>query len=177
MSNIFRNIRKRSNGIEGINIAKAITCFAIASTISIMPTYAQNITTDGNTNTTIQSCGKISNISTSTIKGSTGFNSFNKFNVLEDTTVNLILPGSTSKLINLIKEGPSNINGTLNSIQNGQVGGDIFLVNPYGFIVGNSGVINVGGLTVATPTVDFVDNFFTAPGVIDENKLNALKNN
>lgn len=156
-------------------VTKFLSFVALAATVSVLPVQAQNISIDGNTNTIIQNNGSITNISTSTIHNTTAFNSFKSFNISESEIVNLLLPGSTSTLVNLIKQGPSNINGTLNSIMNGKPGGNIFLVNPYGIIVGNTGVINVGSLVVATPTANFVDTFFDAPGMVNLQSLNSLE--
>ena len=56
------------------------------------------------------------------------------------------------------------------------VGGNIFLVNPYGVTVGNQGVINVGSLTVTTPTTNFVDNFFSSTGNVNDASVTSLLN-
>ncbi|MGD9580142.1 MAG: leukotoxin LktA family filamentous adhesin [Vampirovibrionia bacterium] len=152
-----------------------MSCITLAATVSVLPVGAQNITIDGNTNTILDKNGNITNISTSTIYNKTGFNSFNTFNISESEVVNLLLPASTSTLVNLIKQGHSNINGVLNSIMDNKPGGNIFLVNPHGVIVGNTGFVNVGSLVVTTPTTNFVDSFFDSPGVVNVQSFDDLK--
>ena len=49
------------------------------------------------------------------------------------------------------------INGTVNAIQNRQIGGNLFFLSKDGMAVGKSGVINTGSLYVMTPTQDFMD--------------------
>lgn len=49
------------------------------------------------------------------------------------------------------------INGTVNAIQNSQIGGNLFFLSKDGMAVGKSGVINTGSLYVMTPTQDFMD--------------------
>lgn len=49
------------------------------------------------------------------------------------------------------------INGTVNAIQNRQIGGNLFFLSKDGMAVGKSGVINTGSLYVITPMQDFMD--------------------
>lgn len=49
------------------------------------------------------------------------------------------------------------INGTVNAIQNSQIGGNLFFLSQDGMAVGKSGVINTGSLYVMTPTPDFME--------------------
>ena len=109
----------------------------IAYNYSIMGVYGQQITTDGNTTTQISSNQNVSTITTSTIKNNNAFNSFSRFNINQGNVVNLIFPGETQNLINIIKSDKSTIDGTLNGIQNSHIGGNMFLVNPYGVIIGD----------------------------------------
>ena len=104
------------------------------------------------------------------------FNSFKRFNVNSANTVNVIVPNSVDHLINLVHSEKSKLDGTLNFLQNGKVGGNVFFVNPHGITVGAQGVINVGSLTAVTPTQQFMNGFFTAPGKVDINSLDNLVN-
>src|SRR5690606_23232148 len=61
-----------------------------------------------------------------------------------------------------------------NSIKNNKVGGNVFFASPQGFVVGTHGVLNVGSLTVATPTAAFITDFFSSPGTPVEESLSAL---
>ena len=126
---------------------------------------AQSIRADGRTQTVVTTSGPITNITTGTVSGVNAFNSFAVFNVGQGATANLFLPTGTVNLINLVRDERSMINGTLNSVMNGHIGGNVYFANPLGFVVGAQGVLNVGSLNVTTPTRSFVDNFFNAFGV------------
>lgn len=134
------------------------------------PVLAQSIgiVPDGRTQTQLNTRGGVTDISTATIRGNTGFNSFSRFNVDAGKTVNLLLPGQTSNLLNLVYGEQSNINGLVNAYKNGAIGGNVFFFNPYGVVVGSTGVINVGSLTIATPTTAFMDKLISPLGVVDD---------
>lgn len=112
---------------------------------------ANTITLDGATDTTVDVAGKVSDIHTATVRGKAGFNSFGDFKVSQGNVVNLHVPGAATHLVNLVHNSRAEINGTLNGIQSGNIGGNIIFADPHGFVVGASGVVNVGSLTVTTP--------------------------
>lgn len=72
------------------------------------------------------------------------------------------------------------INGTVNAIQNSQIGGNLFFLSQDGMAVGKSGVINTGSLYVMTPTQDYIKNMKVVAGTADaataEKELNAITN-
>lgn len=72
------------------------------------------------------------------------------------------------------------INGTVNAIQNSQIGGNLFFLSKDGMAVGKSGVINTGSLYVMTPTADYIDNMKVVAGTADAataaDELNAITN-
>jgi filamentous hemagglutinin family protein len=120
------------------------------------PAGAQQVIIDYNTNTSLAVTGDNTTIKTTTISGGVAFNSFEKFDVYSGKVVNLVQPSSASCLINLVTGGqPSAFGGdpsapsaySLNGIQNNQVGGDIYMVNPAGvslpFSHFNNGIYNV----------------------------------
>ncbi|AZO95863.1 hypothetical protein [Halocella sp. SP3-1] len=131
-------------------------CFGLV----ISAAYAQEIITDGNTATDVSVDGNITKITTSTISDQNAFNSFDKFSIDSGNIVNMYLPGGTSNLINLVHADKSYIYGMLNSIKNGEIGGNLYFLNPHGIMVGEGATINVGSLTAVTPTHDFMDGFF-----------------
>lgn len=113
------------------------------------------ITVNGlNTATTITPVNgtSITNITTGTQRGQTAFNSFGDFSVGAGNTVNLVVPDSASNLVNLVHNSQAVVNGTLNGVQGGKIGGNIIFADPNGMVVGASGVVNVGSLTITTPT-------------------------
>ena len=72
-------------------------------------------------------------INTGTVKGVNAFNSFSQFNVNGGQTVNLNLPTGTANLLNLVRDGVSNIGGIVNAYKDGRIGGNVFFFNPHGF--------------------------------------------
>lgn len=137
---------------------------AIASALGMtaLPVLAQTaITLDTNpltkTATTVTTTGSTTKVTTATTSGANAFNSFSTFKVGAGDTVNLHLPTGASNLINLVWDEQVSINGLLNSYtgNNGnQIGGRVFFAAPNGFVVGSTGVLNVGALAIATPRAD-----------------------
>ncbi len=114
---------------------------------------------ENTTNTKVTQTGNVFDVQTTTTSGLNAFNAFNKFDVNSGTTVNMHLPSGTENLINLIYGQKTNIDGTLNSIKDGTIGGgNIFMLNPNGFLIGGNSTINVGSLALSTPTQDFMDD-------------------
>lgn len=138
------------------------------------PPTANNIVTDGRTQTQINVNGSITNITTQTVSGVDAFNSFSQFQEAAGNQVNLYLPANTENLINLVSGGPTQIDGILNSYQNGQIGGRVFFADPYGLVVGAQGLINVGALSVSAPTQQFMNQLMSADGSVDSSALSAL---
>lgn len=138
------------------------------------PVFSQSIITDGNTATNLSTNGNITNITTSTIQNNNAFNSFSKFNVDSGKTVNLIVPNGTDNLINTVYGPASQINGVLKSLRDGKIGGNIFLLNPNGIVVGAAGRINTANLTAITPTSSFMNTFFDAAGSPNPTAVNSV---
>lgn len=115
---------------------KIITYLTIYSFMFSNVCWAAMITPDGRTQTTVNVNGHVYDVTTSTVSGKNAFNSFSNFDVYKGTTVNLYLPGSTLNLINLVRDGKTNIDGILNSIKNGKIGGNVFILNPHGIAIG-----------------------------------------
>lgn len=133
-------------------IALQMSGLILASTILLSPAMAQQVVIDNLSKTTVKTNGNVTDISTSTIKGKNAYNSFDILDVYKGNTVNLHVPAGADKLINLVHKKDTIIHGTLNGMVNGKIGGNIFLINPWGITVGAEGVINVGSLTAICPT-------------------------
>ncbi|MEW5769760.1 MAG: leukotoxin LktA family filamentous adhesin [Pseudomonadota bacterium] len=131
--------------------------------------HAASIVPDGRTQTQVRVDGAVTDITTQTIRGINAYNSFSRFNVERARTVNLHLPGQTSNLLNLVHGETSYIDGLVNAYKDGRIGGNVFFFNPHGIVVGEGGVLNVGSLTLATPTAGFMDRLVSPAGVIDDN--------
>ena len=124
------------------------------------------IVTDGRTATQLSTAGSTTNITTQTVQGVNAYNSFSRFNVEAGQTVNLHVPMAANNLLNLVHNERSEINGILNGYKDGRIGGNIFFLNPHGMTVGPTGIINVGSLTIQTPTQAFMDELISPLGGI-----------
>ena len=151
-------------------------CLIILLVTSSSTCLAQQIIPDNKTNTTLSTNGNTTDVSTQTIKNNNAFNSFKRLNVNKGNTVNLNVPSQAKNLVNVVHDEKTNIEGTLNSIKNGQVGGNVYLVNPNGITVGPEGSINVGSLNAVTPTKDYTNKFFDTNGAPNAAAVDALMN-
>lgn len=145
-----------------------VTCaLIVAHGLSPCMAWAQAIVPDGRTLTTVtpDAGAAVVNIHTGTVLGNgNALNSFSRFNVGEGQVANLHVPDTAAALINLVRDQTTTIGGMLNAIKDGKIGGKVYFANPHGFIVSNTGVVNVGSLHVSTPSQQFVDEFFSATG-------------
>lgn len=137
---------------------KKLLLVAMATVLSVSGVYASDITG-------ITPSGNTYNINPDKINGEVGYRQYDNFNLTEGDIANLIFHGKKGNserdveaFINLVKNGV-NINGLLNTV--GKDGnfydGHAIFVTPGGFVVGASGVLNVGRLSVATPTASTYD--------------------
>jgi len=130
------------------------------------PPTSTQVTAGGATATTVTQSGATTNVSTGTVSGGNAYNQFSSFQVANGTTVNLNIPGAATNnnLLNLINgpsKTPTQIFGIVNSLlSGGAIGGNVYFADPNGIVIGSTGVVNVGSLTLATPSSDFVANFF-----------------
>ena len=127
-----------------------------------------NIVADGRTKTDIVVDGTHTKITTQTVSKGTGFNSFSDFQQAAGTRVDLYVPDGAGNLLNIVRNGPVVIDGILNGYKDGQIGGNIYFSDSHGFIVGANGTINVGSLTVNTPTSQFLEGVVRADGSVDD---------
>ncbi|MEH2493083.1 leukotoxin LktA family filamentous adhesin [Bradyrhizobium sp. AZCC 2230] len=135
---------------------------------------ANVIVPDGRTGTALHTSGSVTNVTTSTVAGANAFNSFSQFSVGQGNTVNLQLPTGTQNLVNIVRDAPVYVNGTLNSYMNGAIGGNVYFADPKGFIVGRSGTVNTGSLNVSTPTREFTDSLIGPGGAINGTAVGNL---
>ncbi|MBN1586078.1 MAG: leukotoxin LktA family filamentous adhesin [Candidatus Omnitrophica bacterium] len=149
---------------------------SIVLCLNTSPVQAGQIIPDRNTATSLETEGRVTDVRTSTIQGENAFNSFRKFDVYQDNVVNLHLPDGTSNLLNLVHSYATHIDGALNSIQDGAIGGNVFFANPHGMVVGETGSINVGALTAMTPTPQYMRDFFDSPGNPSAAAVSSLLN-
>jgi filamentous hemagglutinin family protein len=165
---------KHKEVVRRIAATFTVCCF-ITTNYLLIPAlaFADQIVVSGQTQTNLAIHNNVTDVTTGTILGKNALNSFSKFDVYQGNVVNLHVPGGASNLLNLVHDQTSHINGLLNSIQNGKIGGNIFFLNPHGFVVSPTGVVNVGSFTVSTPTQDFMNGFFDSPGTPNPASLSS----
>ena len=126
----------------------------------------------------------VANIWADRVVDKTAVNVFNKFNLSQNEIANMYFglkdtKNDAANLVNFVNDR-IDINGTVNAIQNKQIGGNLFFLSKDGMAVGKSGVINTGSLYVMTPTADYIDNMKIVAGTADAataaNELNAITN-
>jgi len=157
----------------------ALLSVALQFVVPPLAIAAENtqIVTDGQTATSLSITGNLTRITTDTISGRTGLNSFSVFNVFEGNQVDLILPENTDSLINMVHQQRTTIDGVLNAYKDGKIGGEVYFLNPFGVLVGQQGVINAGSLVISTPTPTFMQQMFAGPQVISEPAVQQVLDN
>ena len=91
-----------------------------------------------------------------------GVNRFTDYQVTDGDIVNMHFQSrngalKTDSLVNLV-QNRININGIVNGIKDGRIGGDLYFISPNGLVVGNKGVINTGKLFAFAPSSGYFDN-------------------
>ena len=168
-------IDRTSLRISAAAMSIVMTLYPVLTFAQSVPAGVTNIIPDGRTATTVTTNGNTSTVTTNTISGPDAFNSYSRFEIGAGNVGNLILPNGTSNLINLVNGiTPTTINGTLNAYKNGQIGGNVYFADPNGFVVGRSGVVNVGSLNVTTPTREFMGSVIGAGGQINQGAVSNL---
>lgn len=128
------------------------------------------------------------NIYAQKLHGDIAINEFAKFQLDANHIANLYFhkQGETINAGNLLNfvNTRIDINGTVNAIKNGTIGGNLFFLSPEGMAVGKGGVINTGALYVMAPATTSLpgeSNYGSLKGVFNtgaatEDHLNAIKN-
>ena len=109
--------------------------------------------------TYLQNGSNVAHIYAEQASGDVGLNRFKTFEVGAGQIANLYFKTSATDtnhlntLVNTVQEQIS-ISGTVNGIKDGNVGGNLYFLSPAGMVIGSTGVINAGSLTVMTTGVD-----------------------
>ena len=145
-----------------------LVCLSMVLPTSLVMAQSQHVVPDGRTQTAVtsNSAGTMTDVRTNTIRGTTGYNSFDRFNVPGGNTTNLYVPDGAKSLVNLVHNERTQIDGILNSYKNGNIGGNVFFLNPHGIAIGAGGVVNVGSLHLQTPTQDYMKQLMNEHGQI-----------
>ncbi|MBP5447690.1 MAG: leukotoxin LktA family filamentous adhesin, partial [Treponema sp.] len=114
--------------------------------------------------TGVDPSGNTYNIVAEKVSGDTGFRHYDNFSLQNDYVANLIYRDSYSKFVNLV-DSQITINGIVNTMKGGNFyNGHAIFVSPNGMVVGSSGFLNVGSLSVLTPSQGKFDDFVSAYG-------------
>ena len=131
---------------------KQLIIAAIAATLSVSGAFAATDITGVNGN------NGVFNITPDKLNGEVGYRKYDNFNLSAGDIANLIYKYGNSRdintFINLVQNGVK-IDGILNTMRDGNFyNGQAVFITPGGMTVGASGVLNVGSLSVITPTND-----------------------
>ena len=100
-----------------------------------------------------------------------GFRQYDQFNLGKGDVANLNFT-DINTFVNMV-DNKVIINGIVNSIKDGKIGGNTIFIAPNGMLVGETGVINVGSLGVYTPTST---SYASLKNAQTENALNYAMN-
>ena len=132
--------------------SKRVIVALLSVSLVSLTTFAADLPTDI---TGVTGVDGIYNIKPEDILGNTGFRHYENFNLSEGDIANLIFKygaENVSKFVNFV-DNTININGIVNAMRDGNfVNGHAIFVSPNGMVVGASGVLNVGSLSVLTPS-------------------------
>lgn len=123
--------------------------------------FAQSINKVNN-NGSIEVNGNVTNIWADKVVSNSAVNVFKDFQLDANNIANMYFNtkgasgADAANLVNFVNSR-IDINGTVNAVQNSQIGGNLFFLSKEGMAVGKSGVINTGSLYVMTPTPDFME--------------------
>lgn len=84
-----------------------------------------------------------------------GVNKFKNFSLDNGNIANMQF-NNLQSLVNLV-ENKVSINGVVNAIRNGKIGGDLYFLSPEGIAVGRTGVINAGRFTGMAVDEDYFE--------------------
>ena len=154
-----RKFNRKSKYTLSQKIVSAVT--AAGFIMQPIAGFAHNIVASNDFGTKVETNGKVTDIWAGKVVGNTAINKFDTFGLNANEIANMYFGQSPSShgadnLVNFVNSR-IDINGTVNAVQNSQIGGNLFFLSKEGMAVGKSGVINTGSLYVMTPTPDFME--------------------
>lgn len=156
---------------------KQLIIAAIAATLSVSGAFAATDITGVTGN------NGVFNITPDKLNGEVGYRKYDNFNLSAGDIANLIYKYGNSRdintFINLVQNGVK-IDGILNTMRDGNFyNGQAVFITPGGMAVGASGVLNVGSLSVITPTNDAYNSLkreYTSNNFTNINNISSLLN-
>lgn len=119
------------------------------------------------------------NIDPTAINGDVGIRQFENFNLSAGDIANLIYKygiKDISTFVNLV-DNKINIDGIVNTVRDGKFhNGHAVFISPNGMVVGASGVLNVGSLSILTPTEDKYKDLTNNPRAFDLSQIKDKSN-
>ena len=117
-----------------------------------------DVVADGALGSSVSSVGLDSTVTGGTTRAGVHYHGFSEFNVGIGHSVDVQQAIGTDALVSIVRGGASQIDGMVNFTKGGDTAAsNVFFLNAEGIIVGKSGVINAGILTLATPTAAELD--------------------
>lgn len=165
----------RKKDIDFLTLFKRSLALSFTALIfGVQTSYADITVGSSDFNTNINTNGDTTDITGGFIKPGTdtGFHHFSKFEIENGHIVNLIFGDGANRYVNLVDRKIS-IDGLFNSFKsltdknNGIIGGDVIFVSPLGFVVGSTGILNVGSLQTITPAKSSYDALIGLGKTID----------
>lgn len=156
---------------------KQLIIAAIVATLSVSGAFAATDITGVTGN------NGIFNITPDKLNGEVGYRKYDNFNLSAGDIANLIYKYGNSRdintFINLVQNGVK-IDGILNTMRDGNFyNGQAVFITPGGMAVGASGVLNVGSLSVITPTNDAYNSLkgeYASNNFANINNISSLLN-
>ena len=163
---------------------KKLMIAAIAAFLSVTSVYAESNITGIEGVPGASGGGQIFDIHPEVTNGDVGYRHYNQFQLGQGDIANLLYQlgvKDVDTFVNLV-DGKIDINGIVNTMRgNDFYNGHAIFISPNGMVVGASGVLNVGSLSVVTPSQDHYDNvlmkdYGQAHKVFDNiNKISEMK--
>lgn len=156
---------------------KQLIIAAIAATLSVSGAFAATDITG------VTGSNGVFNITPDKLNGEVGYRKYDNFNLSAGDIANLIYKYGNSRdintFINLVQNGVK-IDGILNTMRDGNFyNGQAVFITPGGMAVGASGVLNVGSLSVITPTNDAYNSLkgeYASNNFANINNISSLLN-
>ncbi len=163
---------------------KKLMIAAIAAFLSVTSVYADSNITGITGQPGAPGGGQIFDIHPEVTNGDVGYRHYDQFQLGQGDIANLLYQlgvKDVDTFVNLV-DGKIDINGIVNTMRgNNFYDGHAIFISPNGMVVGASGVLNVGSLSVVTPSQDHYDNvlmkdYGQAHKVFDNiNKISEMK--
>ena len=156
---------------DKVLLGLTLGCLAILpSSVAYADEPATNITVKGESAPVAANNNGIYEVYAQYVSGDLGVNRFDKFVLANGDRADMFFNQQgqnnyANTLVNMVNS-QVNINGVLNAVQNGQIGGNLYFLSPDGIVVGSQGVINAGSFTGMVVQKDAFAEFFEG----EENK-------